>query len=68
MTASTPMLITFVVYIAAMVLIGLIAYLRTKNLSDYILGGRSISSQPLMSEAPAERAVTQLPIRRPPRM
>ena len=44
MTASTPMLITFVVYIAAMVLIGLIAYLRTKNLSDYILGGRSIGS------------------------
>jgi sodium/proline symporter len=38
------MLITFVVYIAAMVLIGLIAYLRTKNLSDYILGGRSIGS------------------------
>ena len=35
MTASTPMLITFVVYIAAMVLIGLIAYMRTKNLSDY---------------------------------
>lgn len=44
MSASTPMLITFVVYIAAMVLIGLIAYLRTKNLSDYILGGRSIGS------------------------
>ncbi|MDG9923624.1 MULTISPECIES: sodium/proline symporter PutP [unclassified Pseudomonas] len=44
MTASTPMLITFVVYIAAMVLIGLVAYLRTKNLSDYILGGRSIGS------------------------
>jgi len=38
------MLITFVVYIAAMVLIGLVAYLRTKNLSDYILGGRSIGS------------------------
>jgi sodium/proline symporter len=44
MTASTPMLITFVVYIAAMVLIGLFAYLRTKNLSDYILGGRSLGS------------------------
>lgn len=44
MTASTPMLITFVVYIAAMVLIGLVAYLRTKNLSDYILGGRSLGS------------------------
>lgn len=44
MTANTPMLVTFVVYIAAMVLIGLIAYLRTKNLSDYILGGRSLGS------------------------
>jgi len=44
MTASTPMLITFVVYIAAMVLIGLFAYLRTKDLSDYILGGRSLGS------------------------
>ncbi|MEK1905611.1 MAG: sodium/proline symporter PutP [Pseudomonas sp.] len=44
MTASTPMLITFVVYIAAMVFIGLFAYLRTKNLSDYILGGRSLGS------------------------
>ena len=30
--------------------------------------GRPIRSQPLMSEAPAERAVTQLPMRRPPRM
>src|SRR5690606_2323600 len=44
MTASTPMLITFVVYIAAMIFIGLFAYQRTKNLSDYILGGRSIGS------------------------
>ncbi len=44
MSANTPMLITFVVYIAAMVLIGLVAYLRTKNFSDYILGGRSLGS------------------------
>ncbi|MDO9322191.1 MAG: sodium/proline symporter PutP [Pseudomonas sp.] len=44
MTASTPMLITFVVYISTMVLIGLIAYMRTKNLADYILGGRSLGS------------------------
>ena len=44
MTASTPMLVTFVVYIAAMVLIGLFAYMRTQNLSDYILGGRSLGS------------------------
>ena len=44
MTATTPMLITFVVYISAMLLIGLIAYRRTQNLSDYILGGRSLGS------------------------
>ncbi|WP_282338090.1 sodium/proline symporter PutP [Pseudomonas sp. PS02288] len=44
MSANTPMLITFVIYIAAMVLIGLVAYLRTKNFSDYILGGRSLGS------------------------
>lgn len=44
MTASTPMLVTFVAYIALMVLIGLVAYMRTKNLSDYILGGRSLGS------------------------
>jgi len=44
MTASTPMLVTFVVYIMAMVLIGFIAYRATKNFSDYILGGRSLGS------------------------
>ncbi|MCQ4269758.1 sodium/proline symporter PutP [Pseudomonas kuykendallii] len=44
MSANTPMLITFVIYIAAMVLIGLFAYLRTRNFSDYILGGRSLGS------------------------
>ncbi|MFI8483088.1 sodium/proline symporter PutP [Pseudomonas sp. NPDC078700] len=44
MTANTPMLVTFVVYIALMIGIGLFAYLRTKNLSDYILGGRSLGS------------------------
>ncbi|WP_043310130.1 sodium/proline symporter PutP [Pseudomonas sp. ML96] len=44
MTASTPMLITFVVYIAAMIAIGFAAYLATKNFSDYILGGRSLGS------------------------
>ena len=38
------MLVTFVVYILAMVLIGFIAYRATKNFSDYILGGRSLDS------------------------
>ena len=34
MTASNPITITFVIYIAAMVLIGFMAYRSTKNLSD----------------------------------
>ena len=94
MSVSNPTLITFVIYIAAMVLIGFMAYRSTNNLSDYILGGRSLGSvvtalsagasdmsgwllmglpgaiynQPLMSEAPADNAVTTLPRLRPPRM
>ena len=44
MSVSNPTLITFVIYIAAMVLIGFMAYRSTNNLSDYILGGRSLGS------------------------
>ncbi|HBC00006.1 MAG TPA: sodium:proline symporter, partial [Pseudomonas sp.] len=44
MNVSTPTLITFVVYIAAMILIVFIAYSATKNFSDYILGGHSLGS------------------------
>lgn len=33
---------TFVVYLALMLGIGIVAYKRTTNLSDYILGGRSL--------------------------
>ncbi|TBU94019.1 sodium/proline symporter PutP [Stutzerimonas kirkiae] len=44
MSANTPTLITFVVYILAMVLIGFFAYRATNNFSDYILGGRSLGS------------------------
>lgn len=44
MTISTPMLVTFVVYIAAMIFIGFWAWRSTKNFSDYILGGRSLGS------------------------
>lgn len=33
---------TFAVYIAVMLALGYIAYKRTNNLSDYILGGRSL--------------------------
>lgn len=44
MTVSTPMMVTFCVYILGMVLIGFIAYRSTKNFDDYILGGRSLGS------------------------
>ena len=44
MDFSNPTLITFVVYIVAMIVIGFIAYRATKNFSDYILGGRSLGS------------------------
>ena len=44
MNVSNPTLITFVFYIAAMILIGFIAYRATKNFDDYILGGRSLGS------------------------
>ena len=44
MPVSTPVLITFVIYISSMVLIGFIAWRATKNFSDYILGGRSLGS------------------------
>jgi|GEM_PF-3448538 len=35
---------TFIVYVCLMMLIGYAAYLRTKNLSDYILDGRRLDS------------------------
>lgn len=44
MTVSTPMLVTFLIYILGMVLIGFIAWRSTKNFDDYILGGRSLGS------------------------
>ncbi|MBE2894870.1 sodium/proline symporter PutP [Spirabiliibacterium falconis] len=37
-----PTIITFVVYIVGMLLIGVLAYRYTQNLSDYILGGRKL--------------------------
>ena len=42
MAISTPMLVTFIIYIFGMVLIGFIAWRSTKNFDDYILGGRSL--------------------------
>lgn len=44
MTVSTPMMVTFCIYIFGMVLIGFIAWRSTKNFDDYILGGRSLGS------------------------
>ncbi|MEX3012901.1 hypothetical protein AB3538_16450 [Acinetobacter baumannii] len=41
MSYFDPTLIMFMVYIVAMVLIGLFAYRATSDFSDYILGGRS---------------------------
>lgn len=39
-----PTIVTFTIYIFAMLLIGLLAYRYTNNLSDYILGGRRLGS------------------------
>ena len=42
MTASTPLLITFGIYLLAMIGIGVVAWKRTRDFDDYILGGRSL--------------------------
>ncbi len=39
-----PMHITFAIYLAAVLLIGLAAYFATRSFDDYILGGRSLGS------------------------
>ncbi len=44
MSLNNPTSITFVVYILAMLAIGFAAWRYTRNLSDYILGGRSLGS------------------------
>ena len=44
MTTSTPILITFIIYIATIILINLITYLHTKNLSDYILNDHNLDN------------------------
>ena len=44
MTANTPTLVTFAIYLVGMMLIGWMGYRATTNLSDYILGGRSLGS------------------------
>ncbi|HEX7037270.1 MAG TPA: sodium/proline symporter PutP [Pseudomonadales bacterium] len=44
MTASTPLLVTFVAYLAAMIVIGFAGWRSTSTFDDYILGGRSLGS------------------------
>ncbi|PWG63850.1 sodium/proline symporter PutP [Sediminicurvatus halobius] len=41
-TLSGPTLVTFIVYLVAMLAIGVIFYRLTNNLSDYVLGGRQL--------------------------
>ncbi len=38
--------LTFVIYLALMLAIGIVAYRRTQNLSDYVLGGRNLGPIP----------------------
>ncbi|MDL5037333.1 sodium/proline symporter PutP [Comamonas sp. Y6] len=42
MTANTPTIVTFAIYLLGMFLIGWMGYRATSSLSDYILGGRSL--------------------------
>lgn len=44
MKLTDPTATTFLIYIAAMLGLGFLAWRRTRNLSDYILGGRSLGS------------------------
>ena len=44
MTASTPLLVTFAIYLLAMIAIGFAAWRSTRTFDDYILGGRSLGS------------------------
>ncbi len=44
---------TFVVYLALMLIIGLVAYRRTANSSDYFLGGRTLGAWPAALSAGA---------------
>lgn len=44
MFSVDPLITTFVCYITVIALIGLIAYFVTRNVSDYVLGGRRLSA------------------------
>lgn len=42
MSMPTPTLATFAAYLVAMLVLGILAYRTTSNLSDYVLGGRRL--------------------------
>ncbi|MEE8464210.1 MAG: sodium/proline symporter PutP [Gammaproteobacteria bacterium] len=42
--ADNTIILTFLAYLIVVLVIGFVAWRRTKNLSDYILGGRSLGS------------------------
>lgn len=42
MNSNAPLLITFTAYLLLVLFLGLLAYRRTHNLGDYILGGRKL--------------------------
>lgn len=44
MPSTGPIAVTFLVYFVILVILGVIAYRRTGDLSDYILGGRKLGS------------------------
>lgn len=44
MSATTPTLVTFILYLLAVISIGVLGYRSTSDLSDYILGGRKLGS------------------------
>jgi sodium/proline symporter len=44
MTINVPTLISIIIYLAAMLVIGIVAARRTKDLNDYVLGGRQLGA------------------------
>ena len=44
MSELTILWITFIIYIAIILAIGIYSYFQTKKVSDYMLGGRSLSA------------------------
>ena len=57
MSNDTYQLIAIVLYMAAMLIIGYYAFRRTENLTDYMLGGRSLG--PAVTALSAGRQICQ---------